>query len=161
RTYHPNILALRGLDKPVVAAVNGAAAGAGLSLAMACDVRIASRAAAFVPAFVNIGLVPDAGGTYFLTRILGPARALEWMASGRRLAADEALAWGLVSELVEPDALAARAEELADSLAALPTAAIGLHKRLFDRAPLHTLEEQLELEAHLQVTAAGTADFAE
>jgi 2-(1,2-epoxy-1,2-dihydrophenyl)acetyl-CoA isomerase len=161
RTYHPNILALRGLAKPVIAAVNGAAAGAGLSLAMACDVRIASRAAVFVPAFVNIGLVPDAGGSHFLTRILGPARALEWMASGRRLAAEEALAWGLVSELSEPDALAVRAGELAAGLAALPTAAIGLHKRLFDRAPLHTLDEQLELEAHLQVTAAATADFAE
>jgi 2-(1,2-epoxy-1,2-dihydrophenyl)acetyl-CoA isomerase len=83
------------------------------------------------------------------------------MLSGRRLAAEEALEWGLVSELAEPDDLAARAAELAASLAALPTAAIGLHKRLFDAAPLHTLEEQLELEAHLQTTAAATADFAE
>lgn len=161
RTYHPNILALRGLDKPVIAAVNGASAGAGLSLAMACDVRIASRAAVFVPAFINIGLLPDSGGSHFLTRILGPARALEWMASGRRLAADEALAWGLVSELVDPDALHARAAELAATFAAMPTAAIALHKRLFDGAALRTLEEQLELEAHLQATAAATADFAE
>jgi 2-(1,2-epoxy-1,2-dihydrophenyl)acetyl-CoA isomerase len=161
RTYHPNILALRGLNKPVIAAVNGAAAGAGLSLAMACDVRIASRAAVFVPAFINIGLVPDSGGSHFLTRILGPARALEWMSSGRRLNAEEALAWGLVSELVEAEALEARAAELAAALASLPTAAIGLHKRLFDAAPLHTLEEQLELEAGLQAAAAATADFAE
>jgi 2-(1,2-epoxy-1,2-dihydrophenyl)acetyl-CoA isomerase len=161
RTYHPNILALRGLDKPVIAAVNGASAGAGLSLAMACDVRIASRAAVFVPAFINIGLVPDSGGSHFLTRILGPARALEWMASGRRLAADEALAWGLVSELVDPDALEARSAELAASFAAMPTVAIALHKRLFDGAAFRTLDEQLELEAHLQATAAATADFAE
>jgi 2-(1,2-epoxy-1,2-dihydrophenyl)acetyl-CoA isomerase len=161
RSYHPNILALRGLDKPVIAAVNGAAAGAGLSLAMACDVRLASRTAVFVPAFVNIGLVPDSGGSHFLTRILGPARALEWMVSGRRLTAEDALAWGLVSELAEPDALAARAAELAATLAALPTAAVGLHKRLFEAAPMHTLEEQLELEAHLQAAAAATADFAE
>lgn len=161
RRYHPNILALRGLDKPVIAAVNGASAGAGLSLAMACDVRIASRVAVFVPGFVNIGLVPDSGGSHFLSRILGPARALEWMMTGRRLTAEKALAWGLVSELVEPEALEARAAELAAGLAALPTAAIGLHKRLFDRAPLQTLEEQLELEAHLQAAAAATADFAE
>jgi 2-(1,2-epoxy-1,2-dihydrophenyl)acetyl-CoA isomerase len=161
RTYHPNILALRGLNKPVIAAVNGASAGAGLSLAMACDVRIASRAAVFVPAFINIGLVPDSGGSHFLTRILGPARALEWMSSGRRLNAEEALAWGLVSELVEAEALEARAADLAAAFASQPTAAIGLQKRLFDAAPLHTLEEQLELEAGLQAAAAATADFAE
>ena len=83
------------------------------------------------------------------------------MSSGRRLSAEEALAWGLVSELVEAEALEARAAELAAALASLPTAAIGLHKRLFDAAPLHTLEEQLELEAGLQAAAAGTADFAE
>jgi 2-(1,2-epoxy-1,2-dihydrophenyl)acetyl-CoA isomerase len=161
RTYHPNILALRGLDKPVLAAVNGAAAGAGLSLAAACDVRIAARTAVFVPAFIGIGLVPDSGGSHFLSRILGPARALEWMMTGRRLGADEALAWGLVSEVIEPDALPARAAELATTLAELPTAAIGLHKRLFDLAPMHTLDEQLELEAHMQDAAAATADFAE
>ena len=82
-TYHPNVRALRALEKPVIAAVNGAAAGAGLSLAMACDIRIAADAASFVPAFVNVGLVPDSGGSHFLTRILGPARAAEWMLSGR------------------------------------------------------------------------------
>jgi 2-(1,2-epoxy-1,2-dihydrophenyl)acetyl-CoA isomerase len=161
RRYHPNILALRALRKPVIAAVNGAAAGAGLALAAACDVRICARSAVFVPAFVSIGLVPDSGATHFLTRILGPARALEWMASGRRLSADGALAWGLVSEILEPEALAERATALAGELAALPTAAIGLHKQLFDRAPANTLADQLELEASLQVAAAETADFAE
>jgi 2-(1,2-epoxy-1,2-dihydrophenyl)acetyl-CoA isomerase len=161
RRYNPNILALRALRKPVIAAVNGAAAGAGLALASACDVRICARPAVFVPAFVSIGLVPDSGATWFLTRILGPARALEWMASGRRLPADQALAWGLVSEVVEPDELAGRAAALADELAALPTAAIGLHKQLFDRAPAGTLADQLELEAALQTAAAGTADFTE
>jgi 2-(1,2-epoxy-1,2-dihydrophenyl)acetyl-CoA isomerase len=161
RRYNPNILAIRALRKPVIAVVNGAAAGAGLALAAACDVRICARSAVFVPAFVSIGLVPDSGATYFLTRILGPARALEWMASGRRLSGEEALAWGLVSELVESDDLAGRAAMLADELAALPTAAIGLHKQLFDRAPANTLADQLELEATLQVAAARTADFAE
>jgi 2-(1,2-epoxy-1,2-dihydrophenyl)acetyl-CoA isomerase len=161
RRYHPNMLALRALGKPVIAAVNGAAAGAGLALAAACDVRICARTAVFVPAFVSIGLVPDSGATYFLTRILGPARALEWMASGRRLSAEDALAWGLVSELVGPEELGDRAGALAAELADLPTGAIGLHKRLFDAAPANTLADQLELEASSQVAAAGTADFAE
>ncbi len=161
RRYNRNILALRSLGKPVIAAVNGPAAGAGLALVAACDVRISARTAVFVPAFVNIGLVPDSAATYFLTRILGPARALEWMMSGRRLSGDEALAWGLVSELVSADALAGRAAALADELAALPTAAIALHKQLFDRAPANTLADQMELEASLQIEAAGTADFAE
>jgi 2-(1,2-epoxy-1,2-dihydrophenyl)acetyl-CoA isomerase len=160
-TYNPNIAALRGLEKPVIAAVNGAAAGAGLSLAMACDVRVAADAATFVPAFVNVGLVPDSGGSHFLSRILGPSRALEWMASGRRLDAREALAWGLVSEVVEAEALPGRAAELAASWAALPTAAVAMHKRLFDAAAHTTLAEQLELEAQLQAAAARSADFAE
>src|SRR6266851_5502986 len=133
-TYHPNVLAVRALEKPVIAAVNGAAAGAGLSFACACDLRLAADSASFVPAFINIGLVPDSGGTYFVTRILGPARAFEWLASGRRLTAAEAEAWGLVSEIVAADALAARAGELAAQLAALPTRAIGMTKRLIDHA---------------------------
>src|ERR671934_2961592 len=125
-TYHPNVLAIRKLEKPVIAAVNGAAAGAGLSFACACDIRIAADGATFIPAFINIGLIPDSGGTYFVTRLLGPARALEWLASGRRLTAAEAHAWGLVSEMVEADALSQRAAELAEELAALPTRGIGM-----------------------------------
>jgi len=159
--YHPNVLAIRRLEKPVIAAVNGAAAGAGLSLACACDLRLAADSATFVPAFVNIGLVPDAGGAYFLGRILGTARAFELMSSGRRLSAAEAHAWGLVSEVVEADALAARAAELAATYAAMPTRGIGLTKRLFDRAERASLEETLELEAELQTEATRTEDFAE
>src|SRR6266850_2512361 len=123
--YHPNIKAIRALEKPVIAAVNGAAAGAGLSFACACDLRIAADQASFVPAFVNIGLIPDSGGSYFVTRILGPARAFEWLTSGRKLTAAEAHAWGLVAEVVEADELAARATEVAAQLAALPTRGIG------------------------------------
>jgi 2-(1,2-epoxy-1,2-dihydrophenyl)acetyl-CoA isomerase len=160
-SYHPNVTAIRALEKPVLAAVNGAAAGAGLSLACACDVRIGSSSATFVPGFIGIGLVPDAGGTWFIHRLLGQARAFAWMSSGRRLAAEEALAWGLVSEVVEADALPSRAAELAAELAALPTRAVAMTKRLFDRAPLSTLEEQLELEAQLQVAATATEDFRE
>jgi 2-(1,2-epoxy-1,2-dihydrophenyl)acetyl-CoA isomerase len=159
--YHPNVLALRALEKPVIAAVNGPAAGAGLSLACACDLRIASEDAVFVPAFVGLGLVPDSGGSYFLARLLGPARAFEWMSSNRRLSAAEALAWGLVSEVVEGPALAAHAAEVAARWAAAPTRAIGMAKRLFDRAVTATLEEQLELEAQLQSAAAQSEDFAE
>lgn len=160
-TYHPNVLAVRTLEKPVIAAVNGAAAGAGLSFACACDVRIAADAASFVPAFINIGLVPDSGGSYFVTRILGPARAFEWLTSGRKLTAAEAHSWGLVSEVVETDALPARAAELAAQLAALPTRAIGMTKRLIDHAVNATLEQQLEREAELQTAATQTGDFKE
>ena len=161
RLYHPNVLAIRSLEKPVIAAVNGAAAGAGLSIAGACDIRLASDQATFVPAFVNVGLVPDSGGSFFVSRLLGYARAFEWMTSGRRLSAAEAHLWGLVSEVVEHDRLPARAAEVAASLAAMPTRAIGMTKRLFDRAATATLGEQLEVEAQLQAAAARSEDFAE
>jgi 2-(1,2-epoxy-1,2-dihydrophenyl)acetyl-CoA isomerase len=159
--YHPNILALRALEKPVLAAVNGPAAGAGLSFACACDLRLAAAGATFVPAFINIGLVPDSGGTYFVRRLLGTARAFEWMTSGRRLSAAEALEWGLVSEVVEDEKLAERASKRAAELAAMPTRGVGLTKRLFDHAENATLEEQLELEAQLQAAATQTSDFRE
>ena len=159
--YHPNVVAIRALEKPVIAAVNGAAAGAGLSFAAACDIRLAADGATFVPAFINIGLIPDSGGTYFLARLLGPARAFEWMTSGRRLSAQEALDWGLVSEVVPNDDFPTRAAELAAELAAMPTRGIGMTKRLFDRAVGSTLEEQLEWEAQLQSAATKTDDFRE
>jgi 2-(1,2-epoxy-1,2-dihydrophenyl)acetyl-CoA isomerase len=159
--YHPTIRAVRELEKPVIAAVNGAAAGAGLSFACACDLRLAGESASFVPAFVNIGLVPDMGGTFFVTRILGSPRAFEWMTSGRRLSAQEALDWGLVSEVVPDDALAERAAEWAAQLAAMPTRGIGMSKRLFDSADRASLEEQLEREAELQAAATQTQDFRE
>src|SRR5919204_553559 len=161
QTYHPNVLAIRALEKPVIAAVNGACAGAGLSLACVCDIRIAADNASFVPGFIGIGLIPDAGGTFFLHRLLGAPRAFEWMSSNRRLTAAEAHAWGLVSEVVEADALQARAAELAATYGALPTRGIGMTKRLFEHAATATLDEQLELEAQLQVVAAQTDDFRE
>jgi 2-(1,2-epoxy-1,2-dihydrophenyl)acetyl-CoA isomerase len=160
-SYHPNVLAIRALEKPVIAAVNGVCAGAGLSLACVCDFRIAADDASFVPGFIGIGLVPDAGGTYFLHRLLGASRAFEWMSSNRRLTAAEAHAWGVVSEVVKADALQARAAELAATYAALPTRGIGMTKRLFDHADNATLEEQLEMEAQLQAAATQTEDFRE
>jgi 2-(1,2-epoxy-1,2-dihydrophenyl)acetyl-CoA isomerase len=160
-TYHPNVLAIRALEKPVIAAVKGACAGAGLSLACACDIRIAAADAAFVPGFAGIGLIPDAGGTHFIHRLLGASRAFEWMSSNRRLNAAEALEWGLVSEVVETDALQSRAAEYAATLAAGPTRAIGMTKRLFDHAETASLEEQLEMEAQLQSVATQSDDFRE
>ena len=160
-TYHPNVRAIRALEKPVIAAVNGAAAGAGMSLACACDLRLAADSASFVPAFINIGLIPDSGGSFFVTRILGPARAFEWLTSGKKLTAAEAHAWGLVSEVVEGDGLSRRAAELAAQLADLPTRGIGMTKRLLDHALDATLEDQLEREAQLQTTATQTEDFEE
>jgi 2-(1,2-epoxy-1,2-dihydrophenyl)acetyl-CoA isomerase len=160
-SYHPNVLAIRALEKPIIAAVNGVCAGAGLSLACVCDFRIAADDASFVPGFIGIGLVPDAGGTYFLHRLLGASRAFEWMSSNRRLTAAEAHAWGLVSEVVPADGLQARAAELAATYAALPTRGIGMTKRLFDHADNATLEEQLEMEAQLQAAATQTEDFRE
>ena len=159
--WNRHVLALRGLEKPVLAAVNGAAAGAGLSLACACDLRIAADSAAFVPAFVNVGLVPDTGGSWLVPRLLGYARAFDWMCSGRKVGADEALAWGLVSEVVPVDGVVARAQERAARFAALPTKAIAMTKRLFERAAASRLEDQLELEAQLQLAATRTDDFAE
>ena len=160
-TYHPNVLAIRALEKPVIAAVNGPAAGAGLSLACACDLRITADSATFVPAFINIGLVPDSGGSFFIHRLLGNARAFEWMASGRSLTAARAHAWGLVNEVVDDEELAARAAEVAATFATLPTRGVGMTKRLFDGAASRTLEEQLEFEAQLQSAATKTEDFAE
>lgn len=160
-TYHPNVRRMRALEKPVIAAINGPCAGAGLSLACACDVRIASSEASFVPGFVGIGLVPDAGSTWFVHRLLGFSRAFEWMVSNRRLGADEALIWGLVSEEVPAERFGKRTAELAEWYAALPTRAVAMTKRLFEHAYTASLEEQLALEAELQQAASETADFRE
>ena len=161
QTYHPNIRAIRSLEKPVLAAVNGPCAGAGLSLACACDLRIAADTATFVPGFIGIGLVPDSGGSYFVRRLLGTARAFDWMTTNKRLTAAEAHAWGLVNEVVETGELAGHVAGVAAAYAGLPTRGIALTKRLFDHGDTATLEEQLALEARLQEEATATADFAE
>jgi 2-(1,2-epoxy-1,2-dihydrophenyl)acetyl-CoA isomerase len=161
QTYHPNVRAIRGLEKPVIAAINGPVAGAGLSLACSCDVRVASAEASFVPGFIGIGLVPDAGGTWFIHRLLGFTRAFEWMVSNRRLGTEEALAWGLVSESIPVESFTARVAELAVSYAALPTRAVAMTKQLFEHSYTASLEQQLELEAALQQAATETHDFGE
>jgi 2-(1,2-epoxy-1,2-dihydrophenyl)acetyl-CoA isomerase len=159
--YNPLILAMTRLPKPIVAAINGVAAGAGMSLAMACDVRIASEKASFLQAFVNIGLVPDSGSTWFLPRLVGRQRALELMLSGRKLSAAEALEWGLVNQVVAPEQLMEEATKVAARYAAAPTYAIGQIKRNIDFAESHSLEETLALEAKSQAECGLSADHQE
>jgi 2-(1,2-epoxy-1,2-dihydrophenyl)acetyl-CoA isomerase len=159
RHYNPNAIAIRSLGKPVIAAINGACAGAGLSLAASADIRIASNKAKFVPAFVNLGLIPDAGCSWFLPRIVGEARALEWMISGRRMEVDEALAIGLISEIVVPEQLIPRTRELALQLAAWPGDGVGATKRLIQQSPHTSLVDQLEREVQVQAYAASTPAY--
>jgi 2-(1,2-epoxy-1,2-dihydrophenyl)acetyl-CoA isomerase len=161
RFYNPNLRALRALEKPVIAAVNGAAAGAGLALALACDIRVASTAASFVPAFPAIGVIPDSGASWTTVRILGYGRAFEWMTSNRKIRAEEALQLGLVHEVVESDVLLERTVERARALAATPGVAVALTKRLMQRAELGGFDEQLELERQLQGVATEHPDYLE
>ena len=159
--YNPLIEAIRGLPKPVVASVNGVAAGAGMSLALAADLVVASEDARFVPAFHRIGLVPDSGLTRTLVRALGRHRALEILLGERQLSAADAHAAGLVAAVVPADALAEATRELARRLAAGPTRGIGLTKRLVNAAEDATLTESLAAEAGLQELAGRTEDHAE
>lgn len=158
--YRPLITGIRELEKPVVAAVNGVAAGAGMSLALACDLRIAAESASFLQAFVRIGLVPDAGSTYFLPRLVGTAKAMELAMLGERISAAEALSVGLVNRVVPDASLAAETAALAGRLAEGPRS-LGLIKRAVYLSSESDLRTQLAHEEDLQALAAGTADFAE
>jgi 2-(1,2-epoxy-1,2-dihydrophenyl)acetyl-CoA isomerase len=159
--YNPLILALRRLEKPVIAAVNGVAAGAGASLSFACDIRLAAEGASFVLAFGRVGLVPDSGSTWFLPRLVGPARAAHLMLTTDPLPAPEAERWGLVSRVVAADALAEEAHALAVRLAAGAPRALALTKRALNRSLETGLEEALAYEASLQGIAGRTADHRE
>jgi 2-(1,2-epoxy-1,2-dihydrophenyl)acetyl-CoA isomerase len=159
--YNPLILALRRLTKPVIGAINGVAAGAGCSLALACDMRIAAEGASFVLAFTRVGLVPDSGASWFLPRIVGSARAAELALIGDPVRAADAERLGLVSRVVAGDALMDEARGLAARLAAGAPRALALTKRALAFAETATLEEALDYEAYLQGIAGGTADFAE
>ncbi len=161
RLYNPLIGRLRTMEKPVLAAVNGVAAGAGCSLALACDIRIAAASASFMEAFINVGLVPDSGSTFMLPRLIGVSRAMEMCFTGRKVPAEEALRIGLCNQVVPDDQLAAETTALAAKLAALPTRAIGLTKRAINRAWSSGLEDQLEYEAMLQTAAGRMADHVE
>ncbi|MFC7443006.1 enoyl-CoA hydratase-related protein [Laceyella putida] len=159
--YNPLIEALAGLEKPVIAAVNGVAAGAGCSLALACDVRFIAPSTRFVEAFVRIGLAPDSGSSYFLPRLVGLGKALELAMSGRDVEAEEALRIGLAERMVEEKKLFEEAFAFAKQLAEGPTVAIGLTKRAIIRGMESTLSEALEFEAEVQELAGRTGDFLE
>ena len=159
--YHPLVEAIRGLPKPVVAAVNGPAAGAGMSLAMAADLVVAVEGARFVPAFGRIGLVPDSGLARTLVRALGRHRAFEILMGERHLHAEDAQRLGLVAAVVAPDALAEASHALAERLASGPTRGIGLTKRLLNAAEDEALADSLATEAALQELAGRTEDHAE
>jgi 2-(1,2-epoxy-1,2-dihydrophenyl)acetyl-CoA isomerase len=159
--YNPIIRAIRSMGQPVIAAVNGVAAGAGASLAFACDLRIAAEQARFVLAFGRIGLVPDSGATWFLPRLVGPAKAAELALVGDAVDAAEALRLGLVSRVVPSDQLMAEAHALADRLAEGPPLAIALTKEALGRSATIGLDEALEGEAKLQGIAGASADHAE
>lgn len=160
-TWNPVILRLRALRKPVVAAIGGPAVGAGMSLALACDVRVASEGAALSLGFAGIGLMPDAGATWLLPRVVGLGRALELVLSARSVPAGEALELGLVELVVPDDHLMDRAREIASLLAAGPTVAYAMAKHAMNRSFELSLGEALELEADLQDQVARTEDAAE
>ena len=159
--YNPIILALRAMGQPVIAAVNGVAAGAGASMAFACDLRIAAADARFVLAFGRLGLVPDSGATWFRPRLVGQARAAELALVGDPISADEALRIGLVSRVVPNDELLPQARALADRIAAGAPMAVALTKGALERAASIDLETALEGEAKLQGIAGASADHAE
>jgi 2-(1,2-epoxy-1,2-dihydrophenyl)acetyl-CoA isomerase len=159
--YHPFLRRLRELPYPLVTAVNGAAAGAGMSIALMGDLILCARSAYFLQAFRRIGLVPDCGSTWLLPRLIGRARAIELSLLGERLPAETALAWGLINRVYDDDALMSEARKLAQQLAAGPTVALGLIRRLYWESQENSHEEQLDLEVRLQRLAGASADSKE
>ncbi|MDQ1847312.1 2-(1,2-epoxy-1,2-dihydrophenyl)acetyl-CoA isomerase PaaG [Gemmobacter fulvus] len=161
RFYNPTLRLIRALEKPVICAVNGVAAGAGANIALACDIVLAARSAKFIQAFSKIGLIPDAGGSWSLARILGEPRAKALALTAAPLPAETAAAWGLIWQAVDDAALMTEAEALALSLAAGPTLGLGLTKRLIQAAASNSLDAQLDMERDLQQEAGRSADYAE
>lgn len=161
KKYHPIILRLRRIPKPIIAALNGIAAGGGASIALACDIRIASELASIKMAFIGMGLVPDAGSSYFLTKLVGSGRALELVLTGRTVSATEAQAIGLVSKVVPPQALGSVTDVLASSLAEGPQIALRLSKQLMNQVSSKNLADALEDEAHIQKVASETSEHKE
>jgi 2-(1,2-epoxy-1,2-dihydrophenyl)acetyl-CoA isomerase len=161
RGYNPIVRTLRQLDKPVVCAVNGVAAGAGANLSFACDFVLASSDATFIQSFSKIGLVPDTGGTFFLPRLVGMARATALMMLAEKLTAQDAVSIGLIHRVIDAPRLLEEATALARQLATRPTRGLGLIKRALNASATNGLDEQLALEAQLQAEAGSTADYRE
>jgi 2-(1,2-epoxy-1,2-dihydrophenyl)acetyl-CoA isomerase len=159
--YNPLVLSLRNLAMPVIAAVNGVAAGAGANIALACDIVIAARSANFVQAFSKLGLIPDSGGTWFLPRLVGDARAMALTLLGNKLPAEQAAAWGLIWQCVEDAELAATVDAMARQFAVAPTRGLAATKHALQRSWQNTLKEQLDVERDVQRELGRSSDYVE
>jgi 2-(1,2-epoxy-1,2-dihydrophenyl)acetyl-CoA isomerase len=159
--YNPIILKIRELEKPVIAAVNGVAAGAGANIALACDIVIAKKSASFIQAFSKIGLIPDSGGTYFLPRLIGLQKAMALMMTGDKVSADEAERMNMIYKVYEDEQFEEEVTKLAEQLAKMPTRGLGLTKKAVNLGLFNSLEDQLDLEESLQTEAGETDDFME
>ncbi|WP_319413693.1 2-(1,2-epoxy-1,2-dihydrophenyl)acetyl-CoA isomerase PaaG [uncultured Cohaesibacter sp.] len=159
--YNPTLRLIRSLEKPVICAVNGVAAGAGANIALACDIVLAARSAKFIQAFAKIGLIPDAGGSWSLTNILGEPRAKALAMLAEPLPAEQAERWGLIWKAVDDEALLSEATAIAERLAAGPTVGLGLTKRLIQAASSQSLDSHLDMERDCQRQAGQTDDYAE
>ncbi len=159
RNYNPLLRRLKALEKPVICAVNGVAAGAGANIALACDIVLAARSASFIQSFSKIGLVPDSGGTWSLPRLVGHARAMALSMLGDKVSAEQAETWGMIWKCLDDDALQAEAKLLAAHLATQPTRGLGYIKRAIHASGTNSFEQQLDLERDLQRLAGRTEDY--
>ena len=159
--YNPIILKIRSIEKPVIAAVNGVAAGAGANIALACDITIAKQSASFIQAFSKIGLIPDSGGTFFLPRLIGMQKALALMMTGDKVSASEAEKLNMIYKAVDDESFDEEIENFANQLAVMPTRGLGLTKKAVNLGLFNSLEDQLDVEEKIQVEAGSTEDFAE
>ncbi|WP_103071532.1 enoyl-CoA hydratase-related protein [Aquimarina sediminis] len=159
--YNPIIERIRAIEKPIIAAVNGVAAGAGANIALACDIVVASEAASFIQAFSKIGLIPDSAGTFFLPRLIGFQKASALMMLGDKVGAKEAEQLGMLYKVFDVESFEEESIKLASKMAKMPTKALGLTKRLLNQSLVNTLEEQLAIESDLQIESAESEDYAE
>ena len=159
--YNPIILKIREIEKPVIAAVNGVAAGAGANIALACDITFAKKSASFIQAFSKIGLIPDSGGTFFLPRLIGMQKALALMMTGDKVSAEEAEKLNMIYKVIDDVDFSSEISRFSEQLAMMPTRGLGLTKKAVNLGLFNSLEDQLELEEKLQTQAGDTDDFAE
>ncbi len=159
--YNPIIERIRTIEKPIIAAVNGVAAGAGANIALACDITIAKKSASFIQAFSKIGLIPDSGGTFFLPRIIGMQKAMALMMTGDKVTADQAVELNMIYKSVDDDDFESEVKQFTETIAKMPTRGLGLTKKAINASYSNTLTEQLALEETLQTEAGETYDFRE
>lgn len=161
KRYNPIIWAMREMPKPIIGKINGVAAGAGCSLALACDFTVASEKASFIEVFINVGLVLDSGSSYFLPRLIGSARAFELATKGNKVSAQQAFEWGMINRVATIDSLDSEVKEQVDYYKAAPTAAIGLMKKMLNKSSHSNLDEMLDYEAYCQEIAGRSDDYKE